>query len=74
MLKLDETYQKMFRHIFAPVMERFGFASPEKEYIVAFYLHGLMAIVSKWLENDCNEPIGQIIEIIQKCIAVGGKT
>lgn len=73
-LKLDETYQRMFNHIFAPVMERFRFASPERDYILAFYLHGLMAIVTKWLENDCAEPIEQIIKIIQKCIVVSEKS
>lgn len=73
-LKLDEAYEDLFNHIFVPVMERFHFASPDREYIIAFYLHGLMAIITRWLENDCGETTEQIIKIIQRCIAVNGNT
>ncbi|MGN1444067.1 MAG: TetR/AcrR family transcriptional regulator [Acutalibacteraceae bacterium] len=72
-LRLDETYRKLFHHIFEPVMKKFNFTSDESEYILAFYLHGLMAIVTRWLENDCSDSIELIIDIIQKCIAVNAK-
>ncbi|MGN1134206.1 MAG: TetR-like C-terminal domain-containing protein [Oscillospiraceae bacterium] len=73
-LKLDETYNKMFRNIFNPVMERFHFSPQEREYIATFYLHGLIAIVTKWLENDCKASIEQIIGIMEKCVFPKGSS
>lgn len=70
-LKSEETYKKMFKNIFDPVMGRFHFAQQEREYILTFYLHGLIAIVTRWLENDCSDPIEQIIEIMHKCVMAG---
>ncbi len=67
-LRLDRSYSQMFRHIFDPILERYGVAEQERAYIIAFYIRGLVAVIDIWLKNDCTEPIEQIIAIIQKCI------
>ena len=72
-LKLEETYRNLFRQVFEPVMKKLNFSENEREYILTFYLHGLIAIVTKWLENDCRDSIEQITEIMQMCIFVKNK-
>lgn len=43
---------------------------PEKDrtYIMAFYIRGLMAIITEWLKTDCKDSIEYIITVIQKCV------
>ena len=65
-------YQKMFTHIFDPVLFRFGFPERERAYVMKFYLSGITAVVMEWLDNDCAESIDDIIKIITDCIM--GKT
>ena len=40
---------------------------------MAFYIHGLMAVISEWLENDCAEPVDRMIEVIEHCVMDGRK-
>ena len=35
-MSLEETYQRMFRHVFNPIMERFNFPVSERSYVMAF--------------------------------------
>lgn len=67
-LQLKNTYSKMFRYIFMPILERYQVAESERNYIMAFYIKGLMAIINEWLKNNCKESVEQIIRIIQNCI------
>lgn len=64
----DRTYQKMFLHIFDPVLERFDVPVAERHYLMAFYLKGISGIIGEWLKEGCKDPIEQIITIIQKYV------
>ena len=35
---------------------------------MAFYVQGLMAIITQWLKNDCKDTIEQIIDVMQRCV------
>lgn len=67
-LGFDDVYQRLFRHIFHPILDRFRFPEIEQPYVMAFYLNGVHAIVTRWLQHDCREPIETICGILQKCI------
>lgn len=67
-LRLDETYDKMFRHMFAPILERHQVPAQYRTYIMAFYIHGLMAIVTEWLKGDCADPIDHVIAVMRQCV------
>ena len=56
-LRLDGTYRRMMRHVFLPILERFQVPEADREYMVAFYISGLMAILSEWLKQDCEDSI-----------------
>lgn len=67
-LRLGDAYDKMFRLIFAPILERHQVPDQDRAYIMSFYIHGLMAIITEWLKGDCSDPIDHIIAVMQQCV------
>lgn len=67
-LGMDKSYDGLFTYVFSPILDRYGFSKQDKEYIMEFYIHGIMAIISKWLINDCNDSIEYITCMIQRCV------
>lgn len=43
----------------------------DREYMVAFYISGLMAILSEWLKQDCEDSIVHICAIMEQCVMRG---
>lgn len=68
LLGLSDAYDRMCRHVFSPILERFGIPEADRAYRMAFYIHGLMAIIAQWLKADCADPIAHIIFIMQTCV------
>ena len=66
-LRLNDSYQGMFRHVFTPILERFGVPEADRGYMMAFYINGLMAIITAWLEDDCHDPIDHVLAVMQHC-------
>lgn len=67
-MDFENVYNKMFKFIFNPILERFSFPEKDREYVLKFYLTGITAIVMEWLKNDCNESIEDISRIIVQCV------
>lgn len=68
---LDKTYSQMMEHVFIPILERFGIEKSDWNYILTFYIHGLMAIISEWLKNDCSDSISHVSNIMGQCVMRG---
>ena len=68
-LRLEDSYSGLFRHVFTPILERFGVPENDRRYMMSFYIRGLMAIITEWLKNDCRDSDEQIISVMQKCTA-----
>lgn len=66
-LRLEETYNKMFRFVFVPILERYSVSADDMEYMMTFYVQGLVAVIIRWLKNDCADTVDRIIDIMQKC-------
>lgn len=64
----NTAFQKISEHLFNPVMERFCFPREERNYVLSFYIKGIMGIVTEWLKKDCTESIEVITGIIMRCI------
>lgn len=64
----DETYQKMFRHIFDPILARFSVPEAERSWRMVYYLSGIAAVIAEWLRTDCAESIEALSDIIRRCI------
>ncbi|MFR8317069.1 MAG: TetR/AcrR family transcriptional regulator [Catenibacillus sp.] len=77
-LRLDDHYNKLFQHVFTPILERYKVPAEERRYIMLFYIQGIMAIITEWLRNDCKDTTEYIMTVIQHCIlqpkADGGKS
>lgn len=71
-LGLDRIYSRMMRHVFNPILERFQIAEPDRPYMVGFYIHGLMAILSEWLKHDCADSIPHVCVVMEQCV-MGGR-
>lgn len=67
-LGLNSSYNRMFRHVFTPILERHGVPQQDRAYLMAFYIQGLMAILTEWLKGDCADSIEHILAIIRRCI------
>lgn len=67
-LRLNDSYRGLSEHVLMPILDRFNIPESRREYIVAFYIQGIMAIVTRWLKNDCREDIEFVIDIIQQCV------
>ena len=72
-LHLDGTYKRMMHHVFLPILERFQVPEPDQQYMVAFYVNGLMAILSEWLKNDCEDSINHVCAVMEQCVMHGCK-
>ena len=61
-------YGQLFKYVFNPVLERFNVTQNEREYVMKFYLSGIMAIVTEWLNKNCSDEIEYICEVINRCV------
>lgn len=68
-LHLDDSYEELFRHVLTPILERYRVPEQDREYLMAFYLQGLMAIITQWLKGGCADPIEHIIDLMRQCAA-----
>lgn len=68
LFKWEKTYEYMYQKMFSPILDRYGQPENVKPYFVSFYIHGLMAIITEWLQVDCRESVDEIIEIIKLCM------
>lgn len=68
-LNLDASYQRMFEHVFVPILDRYGVPQADRRYLMAFFMSGLMAIIAEWLKGGCAEPVEQVVAVIGRCIA-----
>ena len=67
-MKMHEVYGKMFTYIFNPILERFHVPEKKRNYLIKFYLTGIFAIVTEWLDKDCSDDMDTIIKIITDCV------
>ncbi len=67
-MNMHEVYGKMFTYIFNPILERFHVPEKKRNYLMKFYLTGIFAIVTEWLDKDCSDDMDTIIKIITDCV------
>ena len=65
---MNEVYNKMFDHIFSPILEHFHVSEKERAYVMKFYLTGVFAIVMEWLDNNCSDNMETVTRVITDCV------
>ena len=72
-MEMDGVYNRLFTHVFSPILSRFHFPETEKAYVMKFYLSGITAVVLEWIDNGCYDDINDIVKLITDCI-LGNKS
>ena len=62
----QKTFESFYQSIFSPALTHFGVKESEKKYVFAFYTQGTVAIIGKWLDDDCSDDINMIIDLIMR--------
>lgn len=67
-LNTDLNYTKLYKHILAPILDKFNVDIEDRNYIVKFYIEGIMAIVQLWIKCNFKESIDHICNLIIQLI------
>jgi len=67
-MNFDGVYDRMFKHIFTPILSKFHVPENEHPYMMKFYLSGVTAVVMEWINNGCKDDMHDIVKIITECI------
>ena len=64
LFQTQKTFESFYQSVFSPALSHFGVSESEKKYVFAFYTMGTVAILGKWLEDNCRDDIDMIIGLI----------
>ena len=67
-MKTKNKYSHLKYYILDPILDRFNIAEKEKNYLLTFYINGIMAIIKEWINKDCKDSISDIENIIIRCV------
>ena len=65
----QKAFKEMYDGMFSCILDKHNVDKKEKEYIFSFFSFGLVAIIQKWIENDCKDDITLICNIMKKVIS-----
>ena len=66
--KKHTTFNIMYEKLFSKILEIYKVPEDEKEYVFSYYSFGLVAIIQRWIENNCSDDIEKIVNIMKKVI------
>ena len=64
----NDVFQRLFEHVFNPILERYNYPADDRKYVMMFYLNGITAIVDEWLNENCEKSVEDVARIIHECI------
>ena len=67
-LQMDNSYSRMFQHVFTPILDRFHVPDEDRNYLITCSIHGIMAIISEWLKNGCSDSVEHMAKLIQQYV------
>ena len=62
------TYKKMYDNIFYPAISCFLQEEKERVYVLEFFTGGVISIINKWLDLECQTEIEDLMQIIKNCV------
>lgn len=65
---MEDWYKRLFQNVFIPILERYRVPEADRPYLMAFYIRGLIAIITQWLKGDCIDDLEHIIALTQQCV------
>ena len=64
----ENAFSKMNKEYFTPIMNHFNINEKIQLFVLMYYCSGLVSIISKWLDNNCQESVDEIIDIMKYCL------
>ena len=65
---VSSIYSKMYEKIFYPAISQFIKDEERRIYVLEYFIKGVVGIIHKWIELDCNTEIEKLIRIIKDCL------
>ena len=62
------TFQRFYDQIFSKILDKYEIPKSEQEYMFTYFSFGLVAVIQKWIEKDCDDDIDTIANIMKKVI------
>ncbi len=66
---MDAYHGLLEKEILKPVLKRYGVTKEDENYMLAYYIEGILAIVRVWINDDCRRDMQEIARIIITCVA-----
>lgn len=70
LFKSDKYLNNLFNQYFVYLLDYFKIDKSIQKYVVDYYIEGIVAIIKRWVNNDCTESIEKIIDIIKWCTKI----
>ena len=67
-MQANVRYGNLKKYILEPILKKFGVPDAFRQYYIAYYIEGTMAIIKEWLNNDCLDSVETIAAIIEECV------
>lgn len=68
LFNVDATFQKMYKEVFEPILNKFDIEKNKKIFIFEFFTNGVVGLIMKWVNLNCEEDIDNILNIILDCV------
>ncbi len=66
----SSAFEMMYSDYLKPILDMYNVPLFKHKYILSFYCHGMIAIIMKWLDDDCKLEIDKVIDLISECLMI----
>ena len=68
--KKSNINKEIYRNLCDKLLRKYNIKNDEKEFAFAYFIYGVLAIIDKWVESDCEEDVYKIADLIIKLISL----
>ena len=68
--KKSNINKEIYRNLCDKLLRKYNIKNDEKEFAFAYFNYGVLAIIDKWVESDCEEDVYKIADLIIKLISL----
>lgn len=66
----SSAFEMMYSDYLKPILDMYNVPVFKHKYILSFYCNGMIAIIMKWLDDDCKLEIDEVIDLISECLMI----
>ena len=68
--KKSNINKELYRNLCDNLLRKYNIKNDEKEFAFAYFNYGVLAIIDRWVESDCEEDVYKIANLIIKLISL----